>query len=196
VTSNAALLAVMRKSNAGYVIPSEDEWYKAAYYDPNKPCGPGYWDYATRSDVEPSNLLSATGTNNANYAISSDYTIGSPYFRTEAGAFASSPSAYDTFDQNGNVAELNETIMLSRRGIRGGSFGGPECDMRAANRAEGVGCADESSGVGFRLVLVPEPGSAFLLLGAILASPGSRRKQARHLDRRQSRAQGLSSGRP
>ena len=28
-----------------YVIPTENEWYKAAYYDPNKPAGLGYWDY-------------------------------------------------------------------------------------------------------------------------------------------------------
>jgi hypothetical protein len=43
--------------------PNLDEWFKAAYYDPQKP---GYWRYATRSDTLPSNVLSATGTNNAN----------------------------------------------------------------------------------------------------------------------------------
>jgi sulfatase modifying factor 1 len=61
-----------RNANAKYVLSSEDEWYKAAYYDPNKPGGAGYWKYATKSDtVVPSNILSSTGVNNANYASTS-----------------------------------------------------------------------------------------------------------------------------
>ena len=35
-TSNAALLAVTRKANAIWVIPNEDEWYKAAYFEPGQ----------------------------------------------------------------------------------------------------------------------------------------------------------------
>lgn len=50
VTGNAA----PKKSNALYHIPSENEWYKAAYYTTNKDgSGPGYWIYATQSDVVP-----------------------------------------------------------------------------------------------------------------------------------------------
>jgi formylglycine-generating enzyme required for sulfatase activity len=33
-TSNDDLLAVSRSAGAKWFIPSEDEWYKAAYYDP------------------------------------------------------------------------------------------------------------------------------------------------------------------
>jgi len=40
--------------NARYWIPTENEWYKAAYYTPNKNgSGPGYWAYATQSDTPP-----------------------------------------------------------------------------------------------------------------------------------------------
>ena len=35
-TSDAALLAITRNANATYFIPSENEWYKAAYYSPTK----------------------------------------------------------------------------------------------------------------------------------------------------------------
>ena len=47
-----------KNSNAKYWIPSEDEWYKAAYYDPNKNGlgAPGYWNYATKSDAAPINI--------------------------------------------------------------------------------------------------------------------------------------------
>ena len=58
-TSDSPLMAVTRKAGATWVIPSGDEWYKAAYYDPNKSGASvaGYWDYPTKSDTEPSNDL-------------------------------------------------------------------------------------------------------------------------------------------
>jgi len=50
-----------RQPGARYFIPTENEWYKAAYYDPNKggPGVPGYWDYPMMSDqpTVPSNDL-------------------------------------------------------------------------------------------------------------------------------------------
>jgi formylglycine-generating enzyme required for sulfatase activity len=55
-----------------YWLPSEDEWYKAAYYDPNKNgLGlPGYWTYATMSDSVPDATVvdNATGTGNNTYS--------------------------------------------------------------------------------------------------------------------------------
>ena len=46
-------------------IPSEDEWYKAAYYDPTKNGGAGgYWNYATQSDTLPDSIV-ANGTGDA-----------------------------------------------------------------------------------------------------------------------------------
>ena len=68
-TLMAGRSSLLRKANAKYVIPSENEWYKSAYYDPNKGGSgvAGYWLYDTRSDSTPSNLLSSAGTNNANF---------------------------------------------------------------------------------------------------------------------------------
>lgn len=44
-----------------YFLPTQDEWYKAAYYDPNKngPGNGGYWDYPTQpasSNVPPDGI--------------------------------------------------------------------------------------------------------------------------------------------
>ena len=36
---------------------------------PDKHGGAGYWSYPTKSNSAPSNVLSATGTNNANFTI-------------------------------------------------------------------------------------------------------------------------------
>lgn len=35
-------------------VPTENEWYKAAYYDPSKIGMSKYWKYATRNDITPS----------------------------------------------------------------------------------------------------------------------------------------------
>jgi formylglycine-generating enzyme required for sulfatase activity len=174
--SNTALQAVVRKANATCVIPSEDEWYKAAYYEPNRPGGAGYyWDYPTRSNMAPGNALDPNGTNLANYNVNNIETIGSPYYRTEAGAFTNSYSAYGTFDQGGNVWEWNEAVIGSGRTARGGNYWLYENYLRAAGRGSTTLPTNESAGFGFRIAYVPEPGSALLLLAGSSAAVVRRR---------------------
>jgi hypothetical protein len=84
-----------RSADAKYWIPTENEWYKAAYYDPNKSGGAGYWDYPTSNDSEPSNVLTDPDPgNNANFNAnfpSDGYTIGESDWRmTEVGEFENS----------------------------------------------------------------------------------------------------------
>jgi formylglycine-generating enzyme len=66
-TSDAALMAVTRSTTATWVLPTRDEWYKCAYYSGGG-ASSAYWLYPTQSNDTPSNVLSSTGTNNANYA--------------------------------------------------------------------------------------------------------------------------------
>jgi YD repeat-containing protein len=46
---------VIKNLNSKYHIPTEDEWYKAAYFDPHKlgTNQSGYWLYATQNSNEP-----------------------------------------------------------------------------------------------------------------------------------------------
>ncbi|MHC4696422.1 MAG: formylglycine-generating enzyme family protein [Planctomycetota bacterium] len=121
-TSNADLLTVVREPDATWVVPSEDEWHKAAYHVNDGITG-NYWLFPTSTDAYPSNdLLSPDPGNNANFE-QGGYTIGSPYYRTEVGEFENSVSPYGTLDQGGNVWEWTEAIVhTSYRGFRGGSF--------------------------------------------------------------------------
>ena len=61
--TNADLITIHRNPAATYFIPSENEWYKAAYYDPSTGT---YWSYPTQSNTSPGNTLPDTG-NNATY---------------------------------------------------------------------------------------------------------------------------------
>ena len=43
-------MAITRNAGATYFIPSENEWYKAAYYKGGG-TNAGYWTYPTQSNV-------------------------------------------------------------------------------------------------------------------------------------------------
>jgi formylglycine-generating enzyme len=170
-TSHSALMAVPRNPGARYWMPTDDEWYKAAYYDPTQSGPGGYWLYPTRSDSVPSNqLIDPDPGNNATF-YANGYTIGGPYWRTEVGAHGNSASYYGTFDQGGNVWEWNEaTWGSSLRGIRGGAwqqytFIDGYVPLLASYHYSGtLGPTHEGYTVGFRVATIPEPGGITLLL--------------------------------
>jgi len=173
-TSAAALKAITRNASAKYAIPSESEWYKAAYYDPNKGgVGvAGYWLFPTKSDSVPSNVLDPSGTNNASY-YTGTYSDPTNYL-TPVGSFASSPSAYGTFDQGGVLWQWNESINTTPvGGIRGGAFydfgASPLSNyLRADARYDGYPATGDAYNIGFRVVAVPEPGTvALLMMGTV-----------------------------
>ncbi len=171
--NDARLMEVTRKPDAIWVIPSEDEWFKAAYYDPNKPGGAGYWRYPTMSNTAPINtLIDPDPGSNANFYDfegfgTGGYTIGGPYYRTPVGEFENSASPYGTFDQGGNVWEWNETINSGQRVIRGGDFSQGSHETLVDVR-QNLDPGNEYAYLGFRVASVPEPGSITLLVcGAI-----------------------------
>ena len=105
-----------------YFIPTEDEWYKAAYYDPKKNRVGGYWDYPTRHDDpdEPVGITSEAGTLDAVFV--DEFNQRYPNSVENAGT----ASAYGTVGQGGNVWEWNEDPVPSmgeNPGVRGGVLG-------------------------------------------------------------------------
>ena len=130
-----------------YWIPTEHEWYKAAYYKGGV-ANAGYWTYATRSNTKPSPVLSATGTNNANYQGADPARGLSP-----VGLLAASPGPYGTFDQAGNVWQWTDRgawIDETHRALRGGSFH-DDADYLAAGNRFNDELTFEYSGLGFRV---------------------------------------------
>ena len=169
--------------DAGGNLPSEDEWYKAAYYKGGG-TDAGYWDYATQSDTAPTAELPAgadmtNGSANFYDEIEGGY-VDNTYYTGEVGAYTAKPSdsAYDTFDQGGNVWEWNETpnpYIVAYRGLRGGSFDGYNAfgaggvDSLHASDWNGYYPTIESHSIGFRVSSVPEPCSLVLLsLGGLM----------------------------
>ena len=147
-------------------IPSEDEWYKAAYYAVT---GDNYWLYPTQSNSEPSNdLINPDPGNNAKFYLSG-FTTGVAPYATDVGEFENSASYYGTFDQGGNVAEWNDAFVGSSRGLRGGMWLAPGENLLSAARSGSFSPAIEGNNVGFRLATIPEPSVvALLVLGTVM----------------------------
>jgi sulfatase modifying factor 1 len=159
-----------RNANAHYFLPSEDEWYKAAYYDPNKSGGAGYWNYATGSDTAPTAVAGGTTSGTAVYNGQSG-----PADITNAGGL----SAYGTMAQNGNVWEWGESGFTApndsadeSRVIRGGYWINFSSDTLASTTRSNASPSLENFNLGFRVAAVPEPSGVLLtwigMMGVVL----------------------------
>jgi hypothetical protein len=141
-----------RNPGARYFLPSEDEWYKAAYYRGAAQSGL-YWSYPTQSNTTPQGSPPAQGANRANY---NNVTGGV----TPVGAYPGTATHYGTFDQAGNVWEWTETAIDTDRGLRGGSWNDYALLLTAAYRDSEPPTA-ETEFAGFRVAaaatVVPPP---------------------------------------
>jgi sulfatase modifying factor 1 len=176
-----------------YVIPTESEWYKAAYYSPVLNSGSGgYYTYATQSNTAPGNVIGSQANqanyNNGVYSVtqSSVYSASQNYL-TDVGAFSGSGSFYGTFDQSGNVYQWNDLdgTASSSRGFRGGTFGSVSgASYLSSSYARTYPASAESQSIGFRLaspVAVPEPSTYATALAGLACGGYSmfRRRRAR-----------------
>ncbi len=169
---------VNRTFEATVWIPSNDEWHKAAYYQPDALGGDAdsWWSYPTQSNAVPASAPPNTSSgNSANYDHNSAQF--SP-FLTDVGSYAVADSYYGTFDQGGNVAEWtdNHSLGASSRNIRGGSYIDGAGGMLASN-GFGVSPTYENRAVGFRVASsIPEPSaSMYTALGILIFSAQRRR---------------------
>ena len=172
-----------RNASATYVIPTENEWYKAANYDPTLGGGSGgYWNYPTKSNSVPGNILSAAGTNNAKFSTS-DYTDPTNEL-TPVGAFAD-PRAYGTCDQGGDVWQCNEAMIASSRGLRGGAWDNVSGYVASSGRNYYYPAYEGYRDIGFRVasLAVPEPGSiALVIAGWLCLAAYSCRSRPAHVE--------------
>ena len=171
---------IARDLGAKWVLPSEDEWYKAAYHKNDGVTG-NYWDYPTGTNIPltPGRDMSDVSGNNANYFDAPSPIDSGTYYTTVVGEFQNSASPYGTFDQGGNVFEWNEDLFSSTSRVnRGGSFMFGSEWLLASYGRSGIDPSSDYLNIGFRVASVPEPGSFIMLLvGAIglLASAWRRR---------------------
>jgi len=191
LTSGTSGNAPAVNSGATFYIPTEDQWYKAAFYKGGSTTA-GYWDYATQSDTAPTAVTAGTtgigsagsAGNFANYLDDANWNDRSGNVTTVGTNGVS--SAYGAFDMNGNITEWNDLTGLvagSTRGVRGGFWGSFSESSLQSSFNQAIAPSDESDVYGFRLaspVVVPEPSTWVMAAGGLAcAGWGAWRRHAR-----------------
>ena len=173
-------------SGATFSVPTEDQWYKAAYYKGGG-TNAGYWNYATQSDSAPTAVTagetgigSAGSTGNfANYNSTADWNSQDGYVTTVG--TNGGPSFYGAFDMGGNVEEWNDLTGASgsSRGRRGGDWYFDAFILSSSYSYSFDPSRANDGGVGFRLASpvasgVPEidPSGLSAVLGLLAGGLG------------------------
>ena len=144
--------AVEKNSTATVYLPSENEWYKAAYYNGG----------TSTYSLFPNGQNSITPAD-ANY----DYSVG---HSTDVGTYSGDASSYGTFDQGGNVWEWNDLNAVSgpSRGLRGGFWSDGGTDLASSAGSDGDP-SSEGNVFGFRVASVPIPEPSAMVLTMIFS---------------------------
>ena len=165
-----------RNQNSKYVLPSLDEWHKAAYYNPTNGT---YSTYPNGSNQSPIQITS--GFEGSVYGQSITDQVG-PANVYETG----STSFFGTMAQGGNALELMETSydlfnddLSESRWYRGGSWVDDASLVFLQSNRSGayINPDTEFFHMGFRVASVPEPSSLSLIAmsGLIILAYGRRR---------------------
>lgn len=157
-----------RNSQARYFLPSENEWYKAAYYDA---ATNSYSKFATGSNDVPASVTSGVAANTAVYNLP----------RSQGPAdimLAGGRSFYGTMGQSGNLFELLETEYFrvndpnALRVQRGGDWTTDDIHYISRTISGGITSSTSQDSLGFRVATnfssIPEPASGLLLGGCVV----------------------------
>lgn len=198
-TLNGATTGIIEKNpQATWFIPSEDQWFKAAYYRGNGTYQKfAVGNFLTNNNPAPNHQIQKANyvlgnffnQNDRTYAVtglneSLDRSTNQNYL-TDVGAYGTT-SRYGTFDQTGNVEEWNDAVDLNnsalpKRVFRGGSWVsrndqfGNDDDIGLAIRSS-IPPTQEARTRGFRLASIAGPALSNLRLdngtnGAVPLSP-------------------------
>jgi formylglycine-generating enzyme required for sulfatase activity len=171
--------SIVRNPGARAFVPNENEWFKAAYYDPGTET---YWDYPMATNFLPTSSPPAGGPTSGNfwdvtYALTGSASFDDNFdYLTNVGAYTTAVSPYGTHDQGGNAWEWVDTVSNnpSNRTIRGGGFD-DQTGYLAASVFTDSSPTNSYHDLTFRIA--PEPGGAAAVAALAVAALRVRRSR-------------------
>ncbi|MDR2430102.1 MAG: formylglycine-generating enzyme family protein [Puniceicoccales bacterium] len=173
---NAERTALWGQAGA-VALPTENEWYKAAYYDPNKSGGAGYYTYAfggRNGDTISHDYANYYEGGNVYYNTMGDGFGNRTYYMNEVDFFEGYASAYGAVDMTGNVWEWTDSpheTYTTARVVRGASYTYSASSLAAGSSRPNRFPVAENSTLGFRvasLAPIPEPAEIGVIGGALV----------------------------
>lgn len=156
--SDNGLLTASAKNHSKWHLPTENQWYKAAYYNAQKT---GYYNFGTASNIAPNNLV--TEPSSANYCKNGIFTTLTAPYLTPVGAFTTTKSPYGLYDMTGEVGQWTGTFSVANDNstsgaiVRGGSWQSTNLVTISKENCLFIDPNQFSNTIGFRLVYDVEP---------------------------------------
>ena len=140
-----------------FVLPTNDEWHKAAYYNS---ATASYQKHPT-GPARPTAVTGGTAQDTAVYTYGGEASPTAPADIDNAGGL----SPYGTMAQAGNVQEYVEGLVVSTGPYwRAGAYNGSDYMFRNTTTQFGPGSTwNANSATGFRVLMIPEPATLSLL---------------------------------
>ena len=184
-----------KNPGARYWVPSEDEWYKAAFYKGGSTSA-GYWAYATQFDTAPTKVSGnavgdgSAGSNGnfANYGNNATWitnSSGNPTSQYTTVGTNGGSSVYGTFDMSGNANEWVSLMSVdgTNAAFRGGGRGSGSVDSSVRTLRD-AGSDGGLNSTAFRIAslstspaAVPEP--SMMVIGTLFGLGGLVAKRRR-----------------
>ena len=162
-----------RSKRATYVLPGYNEWYKAAYYNPNDST---YYDFANGSNTAPTAVASGT---TAGTAVYNQTSAQGPADVNQAGGL----SPFGVMGLGGNAFEWEESSFnlanssgISDRGFRGGNWDFSSYFLSSSFR-DFLDANSKNVQVGFRVASLPSsappvPEPSMMVIGTLFGIGG------------------------
>lgn len=136
-----------------YVLPTEDEWYKAAYFT-----GSGYSLYANGTGTAPTHGVDANFNTAGGYSGGPAWLVGSGSLETN-GTYNMMGNVWEWLESaaDGNLDSIGEDVAF-----RGGDYFQGVGYLQSSNRSFDTPTG-EYYNTGLRIVAIPEPGTISLM---------------------------------
>jgi sulfatase modifying factor 1 len=168
VPSAAQRAAWASASPVHWLIPSESEWYKAAYYNA---AAATYYAFPFQSNSQPAALAPPGTANSGNLSQAAFNSDGQGSDLSDVGAYRTALGPFGSFDMGGDALQWTDTVSGTSRIVRGSSWAVSPPDSGASTRFLPTAPTAENTVIGFRMASVggvPEPASIILaLLGLV-----------------------------
>lgn len=168
-----------RNDEARYFLPTYDEWFKAAHFDPDQDGqgNAGWWLYNDGSDTEPIGGPPGEGETSARWV--DDMFGGRPAWETPLGSYEDTQTPWGLLDTSGGGGEWTETWQTNPNGNFARLWMGSPAGFDR-NKDDGRFSADwpvtRGAFTSFRIgAVVPSPGTTVILIAGTTALVRRRR---------------------